>query len=292
VAQPLPPSALYPAGHLEISQRFVPLATGVTVRIAETGPVDGVPVVMLPGWGSPLYMYRHALERLPAYGARVSAVDLRGYGLSDKPETRGAYSLDAYVADIDALLDALDLTRAVIVGQSMGGGLALHYALRRRERVCGVVLINPTGLVNLPFLGVLRGIPREPLARIGKRLVPRAVIGFVLRRLAYGNAALVTERDVDEYWAPTQLSGYVFAARSALSEFDWARVNDEEAASLAVPGVVILGNSDRLVRNDVHAAQRLAGATVHVLEGGHCVHEEQPDEAYRVIGEFVRAVER
>jgi pimeloyl-ACP methyl ester carboxylesterase len=292
VARPLLPSDVYPAGHLEISQRFVPLATGVTVRVAEAGPAHGVPVVMLPGWGSPLYMYRHGFERLPEYGARVIAVDLRGYGLSDKPEKRGAYSLDAYVADVDALLDALDLGRAVIVGQSMGGGLALHYALLRSERVRGVVLINPTGLVSLPFLPVLRGAPREALAMIGKRLVPRIMIGFVLRRLAYGNAALVTERDVDEYWAPTQLPGYVFAARSALSEFDWRRVTDAEASSLAVPALVILGDADRLVRNDVRAAQRLAGATVHVLEGGHCVHEEQPDEAYRLIGEFVRTTAR
>ena len=292
MVRPLPPSDVYPAGHLEISQRFIPLATGVTVRVAEAGPADGVPVVMLPGWASPLYMYRHGFERLPKYGIRAIAVDLRGYGLSDKPEQRGAYSLDAYVADVDALLDALDLRRVVIVGQSMGGGLALHYALRRSERLRGVVLINPTGLVGLPFVYLLRGTPRNALALVGKRLVPRAVIGFVLRRLAYGNAALVTERDVDEYWAPTQLPGYVFAARSALSEFDWKRLTDAEAASLAVPGVVILGDADRLVRNDVRAARRLAGATVHVLEGGHCVHEEQPDEAYGLIGEFVRATAR
>jgi pimeloyl-ACP methyl ester carboxylesterase len=292
VSRLLPPSDVYPAGHLEISQRFVPLATGVTVRVAEGGPAGGVPVVMLPGWGSPLYMYRHAFERLPEYGVRVIAVDLRGYGLSDKPERRGAYSLDAYIADVDALLDALHLTRAVIVGQSMGGGLALHYALRRPERIRGVVLINPTGLVSLPFLGVLRGIPRDVLTVIGRRLVPRIVIGFVLRRLAYGNAALVTEHDVDEYWAPTQLHGFVFAARSALSEFDWRRISDVEASSLAVPSVVILGNADRLVRNTTRAAQRLPGASVHVLEGGHCVHEEQPDEAYRVIGEFARTVAR
>ena len=46
------------------------------------------PVVMLHGWGASLYMYRHALDRLPRPGLRAIAVDLRGYGLSDKPARR------------------------------------------------------------------------------------------------------------------------------------------------------------------------------------------------------------
>jgi pimeloyl-ACP methyl ester carboxylesterase len=289
VSTPLSPREVYPAGHLEISQRFISLATGATVRVVERGPRDGIPVVMLPGWGAPLYMYRHALERLPEQEIRAIAVDLRGFGLSDKPESSGAYSLDAYCADLDALLNALDLSRVVLVGQSMGGGLALRYALRAPHRVSGLVLINPTGLVSLAFLGPLRLSPRHLLAAVGKKLVPRFTIGLILRHLAYGNAALITERDVDEYWAPTQLRGFVYAARSALSEFDWTPLTDREAQSLAVPSMVILGAADRLIHNGVRAAERIRGTTVHMLDGGHCIHEEQPDECYRLIGDFARA---
>jgi pimeloyl-ACP methyl ester carboxylesterase len=292
VRSPLAPPDFYPAGHLEISQRFLSLPTGVTLRVAERGPRDGIPVVMLPGWGTPLYTYRHALERLPAHGARAIAVDLRGSGLSSKPMRRGTYSLDAHCADLDALLDALEIPRAFIIGQSMGGGLTLRYAQRRGARVAGMVLINPTGLASLTFLPLLRVLPRAPLSLVGRRLVPRALVRFVLRHLAYGNAALVTEHDIDEYWAPTQLPGYVYAARSGLSEFDWRSLSAAETATLTAPALVILGDADRLVRNSASGAALLPNATVRTLSGGHCVHEELPDLVYHLVGDFIRSAWR
>src|SRR3954470_2496741 len=131
---PLPPSELYPAHNAEITTRFVELSTGIRVRVAESGPSDGTPVLLLHGWGASIYMYRHALALLPPHGIRAIAVDSRGFGLSDHPRARGSYSLAAHVADLDALFDALRLRRAALVGQSMGGGLALRYAQRRPGR--------------------------------------------------------------------------------------------------------------------------------------------------------------
>jgi pimeloyl-ACP methyl ester carboxylesterase len=286
VATPLSPQELFPAGHSEISQRSIRLATGVTLRVAECGPAGGAPIVMFPGWGASLYTYRQALHLLPRRGARVTAVDLRGHGLSDKPTSPGAYSLEAYCADVDALLDALALERATLVGHSMGGAVALHYALCRPERVDAIALINPADLVALPFLPLVRATPRAVIRAVGQRLVPRFLVAWILRHVAYGKAMLVTERDIDEYWAPTQLPGFVGAVRAMLSEFDWRPLDDSRAARLAVPSVVILGASDRLIRNTAGAAGRLNGARVHVLDGGHCVHEERPDVVYRLIADI------
>jgi pimeloyl-ACP methyl ester carboxylesterase len=286
--RPLPPDSMFPANVPDITTRFISLSTGVRMRVAEPARCDeqAMPVLLLHGWGASLYMYRHALELLPSYGLRPIAVDLRGYGLSDKPLARNSYSLNAYCADIDALLDALSLSRVTMVGQSMGGGLALRYALRAVERMSKLILINPTGLVPLRVLKVLRRPPRAVLNAFGPRLAPRWLIRTILRRVAYGNASLVTERDIEEYWAPTQLPGFTHAVSAAIDEFDWRPLSDEEAKSLAVPTVVILGTQDRLVRNTPKSAARLPGAVVHSLPGGHCVHEEHPSEAYAIIGEF------
>jgi len=292
--RPLAPDSLFPADVPDITTRFISLATGIRMRVAEHVQRDGggeggeqLPaVVMLHGWGGSLYMFRHALDLLPSYGLRPIAVDLRGYGLSDKPVARDSYSLNSYCADIDALLDALSVTRITLVGQSMGGGLALRYALRRPERISKLVLINPTGLVPLKFLKFLVRPPRTMLKAIGGRLVPRWLVGVILRRLAYGNASLVSERDVDEYWAPTQLPGFTHAVSAAIREFDWRPLSAAEAASLAVPSVVILGSRDRLVRNTRESAERLRGSRVYSMDGGHCVHEEHPREACEIIGRF------
>jgi pimeloyl-ACP methyl ester carboxylesterase len=279
---------MYPAFAPHVAVRTILLRSGVRLRIAESGPTGGVPVVMLHGWGASLYMYRHALERLPVAGIRTIAIDLRGYGLSDKPLTDDSYSLTAYCADLDAVLDALELPAAALVGQSMGGGLALRYTLMRPERVSKLGLINPTGLVAVPFVALLRHSPPAIINAAGARLVPRWAIGAILRRLAYGDPAIVTDRDVDEYWAPTQLAGFVHAARAGLSEFDWSVVSDAETSRLAVPALVILGKQDRLVPNTTEAAARLRGSRIEWVPGGHCAHEEHPELVYDMIAGFVR----
>ena len=73
---------------------------------------------------------------------------------------------------------------------------------------------------------------------VHERVVPRSLVALILRHLAYGDASRVTERDIDEYWAPTQLPGYVHAAHAALREFDWRPLTAAEACVIddALPG--------------------------------------------------------
>jgi 3-oxoadipate enol-lactonase len=185
------------------------------------------------------------------------------------------------------VLDALGLQRAVLMGQSMAGPALLRVALRHRERVTALVLINPVGLVPLRFMPLLRLLPRPVMVALGRRLVPRWVASFVLRYIAYGDPALASERDVDEYWAGTQVPGFAYSARTTLTEFDWRPLPAAEVAPLAVPTMVMLGASDRLIANTAEAAKRLPGALVQVLPGGHCVHEENAGAAYPLIGDFI-----
>lgn len=278
---------MYPARARHVVARAIALRTGVTLRVAMAGPADGLPVVMLPGWGASLYTYRHALELLPSHGMRVIAVDLRGLGLSDKPAARNAYSLNAQLEDLGALLDALELERAALVGQSMGGAIALHYALRHADRVTRLALINPAGLVPIGAVTLGRLGPASMIDALGRRAVPRWLIAFILRRIAYADASRVADADIDEYWAPSQLPGYVHGVRAALDEFDWSPLQHSAGRSLTAPTMVILGNKDRLIRNTAASAERLANSRVWWGPGGHCVHEEQPALVYAELARFL-----
>ena len=278
---------MFPAGVSGINARMVSLATGVRLHIAESGPPTGFPLVMVHGWGGSLYMFRHAFQSLPSQGVRTIGVDLRGYGLSDHPRERGGFTYDAYAADFEALLDALELPRVAILAQSMGGGLALRFALGNPDRVRGLVLVNPSGLVPIPWVTAMRFVPRFVMELLGERAVPRWLVGFILRRIAYGDPSRVGKRDIDEYWAATQIPGYVRAVRGAIAEFDWRPLTAAESATLAVPSVVILGENDRLVKDAREPAERLKGSTVLSLPGGHCVHEESPETVYPVVADFV-----
>jgi pimeloyl-ACP methyl ester carboxylesterase len=283
----LSPSEMYPAGIPDVRVRTLSLRSGIRMRIAERGPSGAPTLVMLHGWGGSLYMYRHALERFPALGFRTIAVDLRGYGLSDKPLAANSYSLKAYFADLDALLDDIGEPRVTLVGQSMGGGIALRYAIANPSRLSKLGLINPTGLSRVPYLDLLQYSPTFLLDAIGRHLVPRWSVAWILTRLAYGDASLVTERDVDEYWAPTQLAGFVHAARASITEFDWSVLSDAEASSLSVDTLVFLGERDRLLRTSREQALRLRNARVERVPGGHCANEEHPDIVYGALAEFI-----
>ena len=208
---------IFPTGSTDISARVLSLKSGLRIRVVEGGEPSGEAVLLLHGWGASAFSFRHAFDRLGKYGGRVIAADLRGFGLSDKPGAAGSYSAASYRDDIDQLLAVLGIERAFFGGHSMGGGVALQYALGRPERVRGLALISPTNLVEIPLLTVPKATPRFLARLFGRRLVPRPVVGLILRRIAYGNAELVTEAIVDQYWAPTQLPGYVYAARAALS---------------------------------------------------------------------------
>lgn len=283
MARSLSANEIFPARSPDISARIVALRSGLRVRLVEGGPANGQPLLMLHGWGASAYSFRHAFDRLGRHGLRVIAADLRGFGLSDKPVAAGAYSLANYREDVDQLLDALGLDRAHLVGHSMGGGVALQYALARPERVHALSLVSPTNLVEIPLLKFPKLAPRFVARLLGGRLVPRVGIELILRWVAYGDAALVTKEAVEEYWAPTQYPGYVYAARASLSEFDWNPVTHDQAGSLAVPTVVILGAHDRLIRDATEPARSLREASVHELATGHCVHEAVPERVYEII---------
>src|SRR5262245_8759562 len=281
---------MFPAGVPDISTRMLRLSTGVQLRIAESGPANGIPLVMLHGWGGSLYMYRKGFPRLSARNVRAIAVDLRGYGLSDRPRQRGAYSLDAYSSDLMALLDALELERPALLAQSMAGGLSLRFALAHPHRVRGLALVNPSSLVTIPWTNAMRITPRWAMASAGGLLVPRWLVAWILRHMAYGDASKVSTRDIDEYWAPTQIPGFVGALRGAIAEFNWRPLTPSQSASLAVPSVVILGLQDRLIKHAQGAAEGLNGSQVFSLPGGHCVHEENPDTVYPLIADFLDRV--
>jgi pimeloyl-ACP methyl ester carboxylesterase len=287
VSKLLAPSEFFPAGIREISSRIVPLSTGVRVRVVESGPPQGLPLVMIHGWGASVYTFRHAFSIMPPLGIRAIGVDLHGYGLSDRPRERGAYSLASYMADLVSLLDVLELPRAAFLAQSMGGGLTLRFALDHPGRVLGLALINPSGLVPIPGVAAMRFVPRGVVEALGERLVPRWLVRFILRHIAFGDASRLEERDVDEYWSAARLPGYVRAIRGAIAEFDWRAVSAAEARTLAVPTMVILGQQDRLIRGASEAAGRLRGSEVHLLPGGHVVHEERPDVVYPLVAEFL-----
>ncbi|HET6945010.1 MAG TPA: alpha/beta hydrolase [Gaiellaceae bacterium] len=113
---------------------------GVTLSVVDEGA--GEPVVLLHGFPDSSYVWREQIPALVAAGKRVVAPDLRGFGGSDKPQEAEAYRMTHLVADVVAVLDALEIDRADVVGHDWGAGLAWVVAARVPERVHRLVVMS------------------------------------------------------------------------------------------------------------------------------------------------------
>ncbi|MBA3853534.1 MAG: hypothetical protein C0503_03905 [Gemmatimonas sp.] len=274
----LPPAEWFPAGVSGIAVRRMRLASGVELRVLEAGPADGPPVLLVHGWAVSAYLWRHNILPLAAAGYRVLALDLPGHGLSDAPTAKGSYTVAAFARAVLETMDACGVQRAAVAGQSMGGKVVVRAALDAPERVSQLMLYGAVGFGLIPpWQGLSPLLPPLPGELIAK-FIPREVIAFVQHRV-YGKLGFFTERDVDEYWAPTQFPAVVRAQFQMLQEFEWGLWDEATLRRLHIPTHVIFGTRDRTVRP--RNAEALAGLLPNgritwIPDGGHVVMEEVP----------------
>src|SRR5437868_8481544 len=148
----LAPGKMFPAGDPAYRVSFPRLESGLRIRVVERGDAEAPPVLLMHGWGCTAYAFRHNLPALAAAGFRAIAPDLKGHGLSDKPQTGDEYTIDGLVEHLRETLDVLGLERPVIAGHSMGATLVYHFACKYPERVRGLGLISPAGLSGVPLM--------------------------------------------------------------------------------------------------------------------------------------------
>ena len=211
------------------------------MRYVRTG--SGPPVVLLHGFASSLYTWKDVLPALAA-SHDVVAIDLPGFGGSSIPRPlQGA----SYPGVVLAVMDHLGLRRASLVGNSLGGSVAVAVAAEHPERVDRLVLIDSAGFNfaagDRPW--ILRLLAAPGVAALAERLpVRRRLVAAGLRQVFFDDA-LVTEERIDEYAAPMLRPGAARAAAELLS----APGPPDFAALLArvrAPTLVVWGREDTL----------------------------------------------
>jgi pimeloyl-ACP methyl ester carboxylesterase len=147
--------------------RFIGV-NGVRLRVYEAGPRDDKPpLVLLHGWPEIAFTWRRQIKALSEAGVRVIAPDQRGFGASDSPEAIRDYDIAHLTGDLAALLDELEIDKAVFVGHDWGGFVAWEMPLHHPDRVAGVVALNTPHLPRAPV---------DPIAILRKRYGERMYI--------------------------------------------------------------------------------------------------------------------
>lgn len=259
---------------------------------------EGEPVVLIHGLGTNLAFWRETIPALEAAGRRVIALDLPGYGLSDKADVSG--SMPDFAAAVAGTLDALDVAEADVVGISMGGQIALTLALDHPDRVRRLALLSPAGIETFT----------EAEAMGMKALVTPAAIANTPEAQVAANIAA----NFDTYDA--ERDGWIVEQRRAVmdrADFqDYAAANAasvagmldgrvvERLSEIAAPTLVLYGGGDKLIPNPyLHpdltteavaqsAEAAIPHATVEMVPGaGHLVMLEQPDLVHARLTAFL-----
>jgi pimeloyl-ACP methyl ester carboxylesterase len=226
---------------------------------------------------------------------RVVALDLPGSGESDKP-IGAPYDAAWFARAVFETMDALGVERVHLVGNSMGGRVAIEAGLTQRDRIGGLVLLSPA-------LAWLRGRRWAPVVRVLRpelgllQLAPRPVVEGVVRRLIPGAADGWAAAGVDEflrsYLTPRGRAAFYAAARNIYLDEPhgedgfWTRL-----AELSPDALFVWGRRDGLVPIGFmkHVERALPRARHVELDCGHVPQLERPRETHAAIRDFLRTV--
>ncbi|MEU7907162.1 4,5:9,10-diseco-3-hydroxy-5,9,17-trioxoandrosta-1(10),2-diene-4-oate hydrolase [Actinoplanes sp. NPDC049118] len=267
------------------------------LRFHRAGPDDrpASTVVLLHGGGPGVSALSNFGRTLPVFGARFDtlAVDQPGYGGSPIGAITGQYFTHAADA-LAALLDELGLDRVDLVGNSLGGGTAVRFALRYPRRAGRLLLMGPGGL----GLNVLAADPTEGVKRLMGFAAPpgpsREKMAAFLRTLVF-DPRLVTDELIEERFRAASEPAALAAMREMGASFtDPERAEEgmlwREAHRLRQEVLLVWGREDRVNPLDgaLVALKLIRRARLHVFGGcGHWAHLEKFDEFNRLAFDFL-----
>ena len=263
-------------------------------RIAYRDAGHGHALLLIHGMAGSSDTWRAIIPQL-SKKYRIIAPDLLGHGMSAKP--RGDYSLGAFAVFLRDLLDQLGVDRATVIGQSLGGGIAMQFAHQHRDYCERLVLIGSGGLG--PDLSPLLRILSAPGAEFVLPVVaPQPVLNLGNKLGSWLTSAGIQAPRAGQMWhAYSSLSD----ARSRQAFLRTLRsVVDYRGQSVSalnklhltagLPTVLIWGDHDRIipVAHAYAAHDALEGSRLEVLEGiGHFPHVEAPAAVADILENFI-----
>ena len=257
------------------------------------GSPDARPVVLLHGGGPGASAWSNFGRTIPVFASRFDtlAVDQPGYGGSDTGPIQGQYFTHSADA-LAGLLDELGLDKVDLVGNSLGGGTAVRFALRHPGRAGKLLLMGPGGLsLNVFAPDPTEGVKR--LAAFGGEPTREKLAAF-LRTLVF-DPRLITDELIDERFAAASTPAALRALREMGASFTDPKSYEEgllwrDAHRLRNEVLLVWGREDRVNPLDgaLVALKLIRRCRLHVFGGcGHWAHLEKFDEFNRLAFDFL-----
>ena len=264
------------------------LVNGIRLHYQVYG--EGAPLVLAHGYGATLDMWA---EQTEAFSQRYQVVvyDMRGHGRTEAPRDWSSYNLDDYVEDQRQLMDHLGIDTAYVGGLSMGGAIALRFALTHPQRLKALLLCD-TSARNYALQGD------------GSGSAPSAVRRFVIRDVFPASFSLARYLPVQLLpqlrKAPEGVKSYIrnmrqhtaLGLRGAWHALMGQENLEDRLDEIRVPTLVIVGDRDPLLAPSRVMQQRIPGCRFVLIKGsGHGTANWRPEAFNKAVLEFLEDVE-
>lgn len=252
-------------------------------------PGNGPTVVLQHGIASSTYTWEAAARQLNENGYHVLALDLKGFGWSDKPMNAG-YDVVSLMEDVNRWMNALLLTHTIFVGNSLGGAIAVLMSAKYPNRIDKMVLIDAGGYPITPP-PVIR-LMKLPLAHIvAPYIFGEWMVRKNLKEVLYDHSQITRDKIMAYYGrmcAPNALQTLIKTAKAV----DFNPQNDiiKAAQGNQTKTLIIWGENDRWIPLSVghHFRKDMPNASLSVIpQCGHIPQEEKPDVTVSLILYFV-----
>lgn len=281
------------AKYANTASRFLQISDGVQVHMRDEGKRDAPVLLLIHGSNASLHTWQPWVQRLGGE-YRIISLDLPGHGLTGAIPSRD-YSYKSFVAVVDQVMTQLGVAKFAIAGNSMGGGVAWHYALAHPDKVTAIGLVDAAGAPQWQAKTIPLGfrLARTPVLKdIMRYVTPRSLVERSLLQ-SVSNKAIVTDAAVDRYW---ELLLYPGNRQGTLDRFAIAHntepASEASMAGIKAPTLVMWGEEDGLIplSSGQWFAKAIPGAQlVTYPKIGHIPMEELPDQSAADMGRFLKA---
>ncbi|MDQ3323283.1 MAG: alpha/beta hydrolase, partial [Acidobacteriota bacterium] len=266
---------------------------GTRIHYQEFGAAGNNPtLILIHGYPASTFVWHIVAPVFAEQGFHVVAVDLLGFGFSDKPSWFD-YSIASQARLIERFMDRLGIGRATIIGSSYGGAVALTVALDYAERVEKLVLVG--AVINdevkkqlLYKLATIRGVGEifSPFLIDSKRFLKRRMRGTIWS----SNHHLITPERVEGVRRPLRAANAHRSVLATARKWDASRI-ERDAYLINHPTLILWGDHDTVV--PIHNGEKIYESILNsrfvvFRDCGHVPQEETPDSFIKVVGEFCR----
>jgi pimeloyl-ACP methyl ester carboxylesterase len=276
---------------------FVKLDNGLTVHLRDEGPADAPAIILLHGSNASLHTWEEWTKRLKGK-YRIIRFDQIGHGLTG-PDLKNCYTPACFVDTVDRIATNRGLSKFILGGNSMGGGVAHEYAKVHPEKLAGLIMVDASGAPektpekkDLPIGFRIMMMPG--INQIATVITPRSIVEKSLRD-SVSKAGYINDAEVDLYWELLRYPGNRAATLKRFGEYA-KRVADTKPlpdATRAIPTLIIWGDEDKLI--PVAAAswfkEQYHTSISRIYNGvGHLPMQEVADETAKAVDDWVSAL--